>query len=49
MLTQTVLGRPLRGEITPTKILVGLGLAAIATFAAVSVAGTARDRRWRHR
>lgn len=46
MLTQTVLGRPLRGEITPAKILIGLGLAAAATFAAVSVAGTARDRRW---
>lgn len=45
MLTQTVLGRPLRG-VTPTKLLIGLGLAAAATFAAVSVAGTARDRRW---
>lgn len=49
MLTQTVLGRPLRGEVTPGKILLGLGLAAAATFAAVSLSGTARDRRWRSR
>lgn len=49
MLTQTVLGRPLRGEITTGKVLVGVGLAALATFAAVSVAGTARDRRWLRR
>lgn len=49
MLTQTVLGRPLRGEITTGKIVVGLALAAAATFAALSVSGTARDRRWARR